>query len=144
MDSPAEVPGAKFFDLISFDPRGIRLSKPAVHCFNDSERYQIWAARIEEEGVVTSSDAALGRLWSMSHAVGSSCERVGDEDIKHFVSTASAATDMLQLTEAHGLWREQEAKRLLSKGSGGKVAVKVPQSLKHRPGQEKIQYWGFS
>lgn len=144
MDSPAEGPGAKFFDLISFDPRGIRLSTPRVSCFNDTTKFNLWSERLREEGVVTSSDAALGRLWSMSHAVGSSCERVGDDDIKHFVSTASVATDMVRLTEAHGSWREQEAKRLLWKGCGRHNTVDVPSALAYTPGNEMIQYWGFS
>lgn len=145
VDSPEEKDGAKYFDMISFDPRGIRYSLPNVHCFNDSKLYELWNARIDEEGVVTSSDAALGRLWSMSKASGASCALAGPEDIKRFVTTASVATDMLRLVEAHGAWREREAKRLLAKSFGkhGSV-VQVPDALKYKPGEERIQYWGFS
>lgn len=70
-----------------------------------------------EEGVFESSDAALGRLWSMSIAKGHGCSLPstvdGEADIKHFVSTASVARDMLELVERHGEWREGEAKRMI-------------------------------
>lgn len=145
VDSPEEQDGAKFYDMLSFDPRGIKYSLPNIHCFNDTKLFDLWSARMNEEGVVTSSDAALGRLWSMSKASGASCALAGQEDIKRFVTTASVATDMLKLGEAHGAWREKEAKRLLAKSFGKHgSAISVPDTLKHKPSKEGIQYWGFS
>ncbi|GAB7353111.1 hypothetical protein MBLNU459_g3652t1 [Dothideomycetes sp. NU459] len=55
---------------------------------------------------------------------------------KRYVSTASVARDMLGIVQAHGQWREKEASRL--------SYAKVKESLKYKPGKEKIQYWGFS
>jgi pimeloyl-ACP methyl ester carboxylesterase len=144
VDSQEETEGAKYFDIISFDPRGIQYSSPNVRCFNNSRLYDSWVERISEEGSVTSSDAALGRLWSMSKASGASCALAGDEDIKRFVTTASVATDMIRLTEAHGAWREKEAKRLLAKSLGKHSAIIVPDRVKYKPSKELIQYWGFS
>lgn len=148
VDSPAEFPGAVFYDIISFDPRGVGLSEPGVTCFTGDTTAQSWAMRHMEEGILTSSDAVLGRSWSMYEAVGHSCLlQSGEGDIKRYTSTASAATDMLQLVEAHGLWREQEARRLISKDTGcSKMGTRndIPDALRHRPGEEKIQYWGFS
>ena len=107
-----------------------------------------------EEGVFEASDAALGRLWSMSIARSQSCSLPiadGEPDIRKYVTTASVARDMLEIVEKHGEWREKEAKRLLQKASGctksSRLATKsidVPEAVKYKPGEEKIQYWGFS
>ena len=110
----------KYFDLMSFDPRGVGLTEPGVHCFTALVD-AAWRIRTMQEGLFSSSDAALGRLWSMSHAQGESCSRFGildnAPDIKKYVSTAYVARDMLELVEKHGEWREKEAKKLSLKRS---------------------------
>lgn len=152
---PADYATGKFFDIISFDPRGVGVSEPAVHCFRDGTYTQSWGLRIMEEGALTSSDAALGRQWSMSHAEGAGCISSGDEDIKHFLTTASVAHDMLNIVEAHGQWREKEAKRLMAEKASTISRVKgnefmdskdstVFEELRYKPGREQLQYWGFS
>ena len=145
----------KHFDLISFDPRGVGVSKPRVNCFHDRNVANNWQQRLQEEGWFESSDAALGRMWSMSMAKGQSCSEYssheGDE-IKKYVSTASAARDMLELVEKHGEWREREARKMLHGGCshlrrlmpGSLQRVEMPATLRYQPGEEKIQYYGFS
>lgn len=139
----------KFFDLISFDPRGVGASTPNPHCFRDASYEESWNLRVLEEGWMESSNAALGRLWSMAEAKGMNCDyrpKDGTQDVKKYVSTISAARDMLEIVEAHGQWREAEAMKLLKMKNNMKSrrAVEVPGALKHKAGKEKIQYWGFS
>jgi pimeloyl-ACP methyl ester carboxylesterase len=145
----------KYFDLISFDPRGVSLSKPRVDCFHDRDMANNWQQRLQENGWFEASDAALGRMWSMSMAKGRSCSEYSEHDgdeIKQYVSTASAARDMLELVEKHGEWREREAKKLLQNGCShwerlfprSLQRIEVPFALQYRPGEEKIQYYGFS
>ncbi|KXT03856.1 hypothetical protein AC578_8945 [Pseudocercospora eumusae] len=138
----------KYFDLISFDPRGVQNSTPTMNCFQDSSIAQAWQLRIMEQGVLGASDAALGRLWSMATAHGGSCSlprEDGAADIKEYMSTASVARDMVSLIEAHGEWREREARHLLSHNCRrGGAPADVPESLAYKAGREKIQYWGFS
>ncbi|GAB7336238.1 hypothetical protein MBLNU13_g09000t2 [Cladosporium sp. NU13] len=145
----------KYFDLISFDPRGVGRSIPRVDCFHDPTLAASWQQRVQEEGWFESSDAALGRLWSMSTAKGFACARnstFDGDDIKKYVSTASAARDMLELVEKHGEWREREAKSLqrdsrslLARFIWSSTAQpKVPDTLRYQPGEEKIQYYGVS
>jgi pimeloyl-ACP methyl ester carboxylesterase len=145
----------KYFDLISFDPRGVGLSKPRVDCFHDPTFAATWQQRVQEEGWFESSDAALGRLWSMSTAKGVACagnSSYDGDDIKKYVSTASAARDMLELVEKHGEWREREAKSLLQKSRSLLARAipssleqpKIPDAVRYRPGEEKIQYYGVS
>lgn len=139
----------KKYDLISFDPRAVGETKPAVECVKNLQLDHSWQVRVMEEGVFEASDAALGRLWSMSTARGQSCSlpvAEGEADMRKYVTTASVARDMLEIVEKHGEWREKEAKRLLSRGCGKarKSSVAVPEPLIYKPGEERIQYWGFS
>lgn len=140
-----EQSAAKSYDYVSFDPRGIGRSAPAVQCFQSDMMTFAWDLRLMEEGILGSSNAAFGRLWSMTAALSGSCSlsAVEDEqDIKKFVSTASVAADMVTIIERHGQWREAEARRLLS--SNHCRHKSVPERLLWNVGQEKINYWGFS
>jgi len=132
---------AKFHDILSFDPRGVGFTDPAVSCSGGIAASTSWRIRAMEEGTLNSSNAALGRLWSMSHALGSTCADVGDESIQRYLTTASVARDMLEIVEAHGRWREREAQSLLTTAD---LDSRQYQHLRHTPDTEKIQYWGFS
>lgn len=144
----------KFFDIVSFDARGVGLSTPQMRCLEDLEEELSWMTRRNEEGILGSSDASFGRLWSMTEAYAGSCSLPPEDeraDIKKYMTTASVARDMVSLIEAHGEWREQEAARLLGKGCACQAAKKsgqpcddVPESLRYIKGEESIQYWGFS
>jgi pimeloyl-ACP methyl ester carboxylesterase len=92
-----EDPNGKFFDIVSFDPRGVGFSTPNVHCFTDSGLDQGWQLRVMEEGVLGASDATFGRLWSMAKARAGSCSLpLGEgKDVKPYVTTAHTARDML-------------------------------------------------
>jgi len=132
---------SKFHDILSFDPRGVGFTDPAVSCSGGIAASTSWRIRAMEEGTLNSSNAALGRLWSMSHALGSTCANVGDESIQRYLTTASVARDMLEIVEAHGRWREREAQSLLTTAY---IDSSQYQHLRYTPGTEKIQYWGFS
>ncbi|KAK4554832.1 hypothetical protein LTR86_007980 [Recurvomyces mirabilis] len=145
----------KYFDLISFDPRGVGLTQPPVQCITNPALAHTWQVRLMEEGVYEASDAAIGRLWSMNEALSASCSLPlprGVPDIREYVSTASVARDMLEITERHGQWREEEAKRLVLGMSCGKHKQATAQEslrgiaerTRYRAGTELIQYWGFS
>ncbi|KAK3069936.1 hypothetical protein LTR53_011348 [Teratosphaeriaceae sp. CCFEE 6253] len=150
-----DVKDEKYYDLISFDPRGVGSSEPAIECFKNLMLEHSWQVRTMEEGVMEASDAAFGRLWSMAIARSGSCSLPlpdGEPDMRKYVTTASVARDMLEIVERHGEWREEEVKRLLagkhcSRGQLNRHATSaaaVPESLVYKPGEEMIQYWGFS
>lgn len=150
-------PNGKFFDIMSFDPRGVGFTAPNVNCFADSGLSKGWALRVMEEGVLGGSDATFGRLWSMAIARAGSCSLASADgkDVKPYVTTAHAARDMLELVEHHGQWREAEARRIVSsQTSGCHGAVKQPgrpasdtlvlEALRYKPDLEKIYYSGGS
>jgi pimeloyl-ACP methyl ester carboxylesterase len=128
----------KFFDILGFDPRGIGWTEPRAYCMADPAASWSWTLRESTEGILGSSDAALGRLWSMSHSWGASCKEAMDAedgfDIKQYMSTALVARDMLTIIERHADW----------------VAAKLPSRNCHtdtalyKPEETKLQYWGFS
>lgn len=140
---------AKYFDILSFDPRGIGASEPTMKCFQGPSTSQPWGLRTMSEGIINSSDASLGRLWSMAHALGASCAANREEhDIKIYGSTASVARDMLEIVEKHGKWLDLEARKQLHQRScWAPLSEQLPTQLEHlryRPYEEKIRYWGFS
>jgi pimeloyl-ACP methyl ester carboxylesterase len=136
---------ARYFDLIGFDPRGIGWSDPVAQCMPDQPSTWFWNVREETEGLVGSSDAALSRLWVMSHAFGLLCKLVEEEqygpDIKQYKSTASIARDMLEIAEKHA---ERVAKQVaqLTAQIEGKRSDR--HSTIYKPREVKLQYWGFS
>ncbi|TKX18773.1 hypothetical protein C1H76_9034 [Elsinoe australis] len=128
-----EFPSAenRYFDIVGFDPRGVGLTSPAVQCTGTYQWAQLWRLRILEEGTLTSSDAALGRLWSMMRAVSGHCAKVEDDNIQHFLTTASVARDMLELTEASARWRARQL-------------IKLNSNIVVKPKETNLLYWGFS
>ena len=151
-----EDPNGKFFDIVSFDPRGVGFSTPNVHCFSNSGLDRGWQLRVMEEGILGASDATFGRLWSMAKARAGSCSLpLGEgKDVKPYVTTAHTARDMIELVERHGQWRENQALTMLSRQgnchrSAGRSYTAadrsvLPEALKYEPNKEKIMYNGGS
>ncbi|KAK0661025.1 Carboxylesterase A [Lasiodiplodia hormozganensis] len=141
---------SKYFDVVGFDPRGIGRTTPGAHCFRAASIRESWNLRLDSQGILGSSDAVLGRRWSMVNALGASCAGLDDDgDVKHYVTTASVARDMLELAELFGQYREAETWRILTEDAiemcekhGVCASLKLPEI--YVPGTEKLQYWGFS
>lgn len=96
-----------------------------------------------------SSDAALGRLWSMSHAFGASCKQgmnaEDGPDILQYMSTASVARDMLQIAEKHAEWADAKATQLATEKHSRQTKCHSARSTpQYEPGTVKLHYWGFS
>lgn len=51
---------------------------------------------------------------------------------------------MVSLVDAHGHWREQEGGRITAQGGKHPNAGPSSRLWYHRPGLEKLQYWGLS
>ncbi|USP77260.1 uncharacterized protein yc1106_04534 [Curvularia clavata] len=146
-DDPPSIasPNAKYFDIIGFDPRGIGWTEPVAQCMPDQPSVWSWDLRESNEGLPGSSDASIGRLWSMMHAFGASCKLAEQEqdgpDIKQYMSTASVARDMLEIAERHTEYVAKEAGQIAAKKAGKRLAS---HHAAYVPGESKLQYWGFS
>ncbi|KAF2786751.1 alpha/beta-hydrolase [Melanomma pulvis-pyrius CBS 109.77] len=138
----------RYFDIIGFDPRGIGWSDPGATCMPDEPSFWSWKLRESTEGILGSSDAALGRLWSMNHAYGTSCKQALDDehgpDIKQYMTTASVARDMLEIVEKHADYVAEKAAQLAAEKAKTRARCKRPEVPDHKSNSAKLQYWGFS
>ena len=136
---------ARYYDVIGFDPRGIGLTKPTARCMPDQPSAWSWNLRENDEGLLGSSDAALGRLWTMTHAFGASCKLAEDEqdgpDIKQYMSTAFVAQDMLEITERHAEYVANEVAQIAARKAGKRPGCHKSAYI---PGKSKLHYWGYS
>lgn len=135
---------AKYYDIIGFDPRGIGETRPAAYCTEDVAAAWSWTLRESTVGLLGSSDASLGRLWSMSHAWGAACKQTMDDEdgpnIKQYMATAYVARDMLQIVEKHADYVAEEVARLDIK----KNRKRGLEEALVKPDEAKLDYWGFS
>lgn len=105
----------KYFDIISFDPRGVNNTVPRLKCFPDPFNQQAWQLEISDYGLLWDSRSILGLEWARAKALGASCSRGHNEDdMLRYVNTAQVIEDMVEIIERHREWREAEAKRVLS------------------------------
>lgn len=143
---------AKYFDILSFDPRGVNNTTPELRCFPDAFNQQTWQLRFIDMGLLWDSESIVGLEWARSGALGASCSagQAQDDGIMPFANTAQVVEDMVEIIEKEGELRAQEAERLLAMQSIAKASLssmeieKVLERTAYRPGQEKLQYWGMS
>lgn len=144
---------ARNFDIIGFDPRGVNNTSPFFSCFPNQVERGVFDLQTEASGVFGSSDMAFETHWVKTRAMADSCSRRSLQNgIGRHMTTANVARDIVEIFERHGQWREKEASRLLASpvGKASQVVMKNDGTdqtfarLRYRPGQEMIQYWGFS
>ncbi|KAL5418124.1 hypothetical protein PMIN04_007438 [Paraphaeosphaeria minitans] len=133
----------KYYDILGFDPRGIGFTQPVASCMPDNPSAWSWKLRETTEGILGSSDAALGRHWAMTHAFGAACkehsEASGEPDIKQYITTASVARDMLEIAERHAKWVVDKSNLLARKASNSTSDLIV-----YKHGEVNLTYIGFS
>ncbi|THW33153.1 hypothetical protein D6C77_04166 [Aureobasidium pullulans] len=134
---------AKHFDVISFDPRGVNNTRPIFHCFPDHIERLIFEKELNAYGVPGSSNTAFTNHWTRIRTLADSCsKRAVEAGIGEHMSTSSVARDIIEIVERHGEWREQEARRLFT--ILGQSEEDLPSHVRYQPGEELVQYWGFS
>ena len=142
----------KYFDLVSFDPRGVNNTTPGFSCFPGALSRQIWEAEDDILGIELDDPLIFNNLWARWRAVGTSCASMGsssnntidNEHIGRYVSTASVVRDMVEIIEKHGEWREKTAQTLMQRTSHSEAASTIINRTAWQRGEEKLQYWGFS
>jgi pimeloyl-ACP methyl ester carboxylesterase len=140
LQSIIDIPGHKYYEMISFDPRGIGASEPRVDCYpaNDVAR----RAKVLEAtaaGALNLSSASFDFGYYTARALGKRCEMT-NAHILPFVNTPSVARDMLAMVDKVAeLRKEQTIKQQKTdiqsetrKGEGS------PDNI------PRIQYYGLS
>jgi pimeloyl-ACP methyl ester carboxylesterase len=134
---------ARYFDVISFDPRGVNNTRPNLQCFPNFIERVTFEKEMMAYGAPGSSNTAFTNLWTLVRTLADSCSKKAIESgIGEHMSTTSVARDIVEIFERHGEWREQEARKLLK--SSDKSEKDLPDHVKYQPGEEMVQYWGFS
>lgn len=145
---PDDKEDGKFFDILSFDPRGVNNTTPAVRCFPDAFNMQTWLLRGLDYGLLWDSESIVGLEWARAEAFGASCSADhGEEDALPFINTAQVVEDMVEILEQEGKRRAAEAEALLADAETQFTrleAEEIRTRTAYQPGQEKLQYWGFS
>lgn len=123
----------KYFDIISFDPRGVNHTTPTISCFPDSASRQRWDLQTTAEGLLGSSSGSLRSKWRRARAVADGCSRRLGKFGEH-VNTTPVARDLITLIDKHGDWRQGHTASLDNKPYQKPLGT-VP---------EPLRFWGFS
>ncbi len=82
------------YTVVSFDPRGVGGSVPAVQCLDGQQRQEIF-----NQPSVPTAQADIERATDLAAGIGESCLRQFGDAIKH-VGTANVARDMDEIRKA--------------------------------------------
>lgn len=142
----------KYFDILSFDPRGVNNTTPALECFPDAFNRQTWLLRFLDTGLLWNSESVVGLEWARASALGASCSagQRGPDAILPHVNTAQVVEDMVEIIEREGERRAKEAAEMLASANvaGAQFSHRQEQEIRQRTayhsGQEKLQFWGMS
>jgi pimeloyl-ACP methyl ester carboxylesterase len=137
----------KYFDIISFDPRGVNNTTPGLRCFPNAFNQHSWLLTYTDYGLLWDSESIVGMEWARAAALGASCsqERHGEE-ILRYANTPQVVEDVVELIEKEGEWRAREAQTLMSANGriNSTIAAAILERTAYQPGREKLQYWGMS
>ncbi|KAJ3498438.1 hypothetical protein NLG97_g1123 [Lecanicillium saksenae] len=138
------------FDIMGFDPRGLLHSTPRFLCFmkGNLQGRDLFSQRERADPWL---NITLPRVWAKAAAFAQMCDSGNDTSpeasIKSYMSTASVAGDLVGMIEAAGALRGTKLRQLQAMekfhGREGPKASRVKELL-YRPGEEKLQFWGFS
>lgn len=128
--------GAKNYEILSFDPRGVGLTTPAADCFRDEFARGTWELEDRAIGPLDAGPGVALQKMARASAFGRLCEGGSAEDnIRGYMSTSSVARDMVEIVDK------------LDELRTGAVAPEHYGRMQRpliRSSVPRIQYWGFS
>ncbi|KIV85477.1 hypothetical protein PV11_01169 [Exophiala sideris] len=140
------VDGDKHFEILSFDPRGMKFSTPNTACFTDSAArtaLQTWMANV---GGLERSQHALSVKWSADKGLGRLCEQSSNgkfpdgSNFHQYVSTALVAHDMVEIIDQVDAHLQRESSRRSKPLQDHQKPISTT-SEKNTP---LLNYWGLS
>ncbi|KAI1778942.1 TAP-like protein-domain-containing protein [Hypoxylon cercidicola] len=133
--------GAKHYEILSFDPRGVARSEPRADCFGDEFARAVSALQLRAMGPADAGIDVVRRQTALFGSFGRLC--AAGDDVHAYMSTSSVARDMVEIVDQiDELRRANTAVQttLNSRGGGpGRLHRRRPKGEVAR-----IQYWGFS
>jgi pimeloyl-ACP methyl ester carboxylesterase len=139
--------GEKYFDVLSFDPRGVNNTTPGLRCFPNAFNQKSWLLTYPDYGLLWDSESVIGMEWARAAALGASCSQEEEgKEVLPYVNTPQVVEDIVEIIEREGEWRANKAKSLISVEGriDSPIARAVLERTAYHAGQEKLQYWGMS
>lgn len=133
----------RFFDLISFDSKGINNTTPFMSCFQHSAAQLQWDMETEQL-VPGTPERTLKYHWARQEAVNAACPWNSNTNestptITSYMGTVDVVESIMEINEHYAAWRERTAKSLaptMSEQTFSRIA--------HKPNLEPIRFWGAS
>ena len=151
VDESVGLTNEKYFDILSWDPRGVNNTSPQVMPTEDPISRQSWFEQLEAVGTSILDPIIFSQLWSRLGAYGARLamtkapKSLGDiGPLARYISTAFVVQDMVEIIERHGEWREKRAIQLLSNVTACSKRKAILGRTFWRKGEEPLQLWGFS
>ncbi|KAJ7921954.1 Alpha/Beta hydrolase protein [Mycena leptocephala] len=94
------------YDIVSFDPRGVRYSTPIASFFETDAERALWNAAAPFASLNASSDA-IPQAWGRAHLLGAIAAQRDASQILKYLTTDNVARDMLQITQKFGFEKLQ-------------------------------------
>lgn len=129
----------KYFDILAWDPRGVKFTTPSTACFENDLDRQIFSLKEAAVGFLDTSDDSFEKLWAAAEGFAELCaqSKIGvfedGSNIRQYVSTALVARDMVAIIDAV----EEELQKRLPSSQNSQQAL----NSKSPP---LLQYWGYS
>ncbi|KIW17219.1 hypothetical protein PV08_04410 [Exophiala spinifera] len=140
------VDSHKHFEILSFDPRGMKFSTPSTACFT----YDIYRTAVEalalDVGDIVSDHQAFNAKWNIDKGLGQLCSEARNGDfgdgtnMHQFVSTALVVRDMVEIIDQVDI---HLSKKLRSSKATSPSNSQIPlrDEDRHVP---LLNYWGLS
>lgn len=135
----------KYFDIVSFDPRGVGFTTPNFICFPDAIQRAYWQVASDTEGLLGSSDKTFHLTWARRKALADACHMTmakddrGNDALGAYISTPDIARDLAAIVESMSL----PPNLCPSPGNCGGCERQHP-ITKDYDSHRVLQYWGFS
>ncbi|KAJ6459651.1 hypothetical protein C8R45DRAFT_1030624 [Mycena sanguinolenta] len=92
---------SSMYDIVSFDPRGVRYSTPIASFFETDVERALWNAASLPTSLNASSDA-IPNAWGRAHLLGAIAAQRDTSQILKYLTTDNVARDMLHITQKFG------------------------------------------
>ncbi|EME47665.1 hypothetical protein DOTSEDRAFT_166897 [Dothistroma septosporum NZE10] len=132
--------GPKYYEILSFDPRGIFHSQPQAYCFDTVIDADVWYEQKRAAGGLDDGDYSLKYNWALEKARGNLCAEAENgkfedgENLRNHLSTAYVARDLLEIVK-------QINQRRVANFA---IDTQVPPSATPSEAKAKLQYIGTS
>ncbi|KAJ7269217.1 Alpha/Beta hydrolase protein [Mycena rebaudengoi] len=121
------------YDIVSFDPRGVRYSTPIAAFFETDAERALWNAAAPFASLNASSDA-IPQAWGRAHLLGAIAAQRDASQILKYLTTDNVARDMLQITQKFGFEKLQYYGISYGSVLGATFAALFPNGI-----QEKVE-----